>query len=239
MKQPPSSSRLEPSVAITLPQPLLPLICVGGPSAAGKSQLSAQLAAALRSQGINPLPIACDDYYRCGWSGDGPYGFDTPAAIDSELLIQQLHAVRQGGLPPLRTYDMATRTSSWRQIQGPYEMVLLEGAYGLQQVLQQDDSALLIYIDVPQLQRLMRRLKRDVRQRQRQPLRVIRQMLGPVRRGEREFITPLKAMATVVLKGNRDQLSKVMPLIPRIQPTTGDTAALKDGADRSHGSHDP
>ena len=64
-------------------------------------------------------------------------------------------------------------------------------------------------------------------------------MLGPVRRGEREFITPLKAMATVVLKGNRDQLSKVMPLIPGIQPTTGDTAALKDGADRSHGSHDP
>lgn len=82
-----------------MPQPLLPLICVGGPSAAGKSQLSAQLAAALRSQGINPLPIACDDYYRCGWSGDGPYGFDTPAAIDSELLIQQLHTVRRvGGL---------------------------------------------------------------------------------------------------------------------------------------------
>ena len=217
-----------------MPQTLLPLICVGGPSAAGKSQLSAQLATVLRSQGINPLPIACDDYYRCGWSGDGPYGFDTPAAIDSQRLIQQLHAVRQGGLPPLRTYDMATRTISWRPIQGPYELVQLEGAYGLQQVLQQEDSPLLIYLEVPWLQRLMRRLKRDVRERQRQPLRVIRQMLGPMRRGEREFITPLKAMATVVLKSNRDQLSKVMPLIPGINPNEWDAAALKDCANQPH-----
>ena len=67
----------------------------------------------------------------------------------SQRLIQQLHAVRQGGLPPLRTYDMATRTISWRPIQGPYELVLLEGAYGLQQVLQQEDSPLLIYLEVP------------------------------------------------------------------------------------------
>ena len=43
-------------------------MCICGPSAAGKTTLAARLAEQLRARGRYPLLIACDDYYRSGWS---------------------------------------------------------------------------------------------------------------------------------------------------------------------------
>ena len=34
--------------------------------------------------GASSPAIACDDYYRCGWSPSSHYGFDTVDAIDAD-----------------------------------------------------------------------------------------------------------------------------------------------------------
>ena len=191
----------------------LPLICVGGPSASGKTSFCEKLAAALKPAGINTLVLACDDYYRAGWQPVGRYGHDTPEAIDSRLLINELTAARRNELKQLRSYDMVSRSSSCRPIEKNYQLVLLEGAYGMQAVLQEHPSSLFIYMEVQWILRLFRRLKRDVRDRQRKPLEVIKQMLGPVRSGERDFISPLKPKASLVIRRERQQLSNVMLMI--------------------------
>ena len=67
-------------------------MCICGPSAAGKTTLAARLAEQLRATGRHPLLIACDDYYRCGWSPSSRYGFDTVDAIDADQLRLQLSA---------------------------------------------------------------------------------------------------------------------------------------------------
>ena len=179
----------------------VPLVCICGPSAAGKTTFAAQLAEQLRARGRRPLVIACDDYYRSGWSPDSRYGFDTVDAIDADQLRLELSALRYRQLDSLRSYDMRTRKVGSRPLHQSYDLVLVEGSYGPQLVLESVPISLVVYIETTVVQRLIRRLWRDVRERNRPVFYVIRQMLGEMLPGERRFIHPLKARAEVIVRG--------------------------------------
>ena len=179
----------------------VPLVCICGPSAAGKTTFAAQLAEQLRARGRRPLVIACDDYYRSGWSPDSRYGFDTVDAIDADQLRLELSALRYRQLDSLRSYDMRTRKVGSRPLHQSYDLVLVEGSYGPQLVLESVPISLVVYLETSVVQRLIRRLWRDVRERNRPVFYVIRQMLGEMLPGERRFIHPLKARAEVIVRG--------------------------------------
>ena len=164
-------------------------------------------------QGRHPLLIACDDYYRCGWSPSSRYGFDTVDAIDADQLRLQLSAVRYRQLNALRSYDMRSRRVSSRLLQQPYDLVLVEGSYGPQHLLEAVPISLVVYVETPLLQRLIKRLWRDVRDRQRPASYVIRQMLREMLPGERRFIHPLKRRADLVVRGYNFDLE---PILSRI-----------------------
>ena len=179
----------------------VPLVCICGPSAAGKTTFAAHLAEQLLSRGRHPLLIACDDYYRSGWLPSSRYGFDTVDAIDADQLRMQLSAIRYRQLSSLRSYDIRSRKVGSRPLNLPYDLVLVEGSYGPQHLLEAVPISLVVYIETPLLQRLVRRLWRDVRERQRSVLYVIRQMLGEMLPGEQRFIQPLKQRADVIVRG--------------------------------------
>ena len=191
----------------------VPLVCICGPSAAGKTTFAAHLAEQLRGRGRRPLLIACDDYYRSGWLPSSRYGFDTVDAIDVDQLRMQLSAVRYRQLSSLRSYDMRSRKVGSRPLNQPYDLVLVEGSYGPQHLLEVVPISLVVYIETPLLQRLVRRLWRDVRERQRSALYVIRQMLGEMLPGERRFIHPLKQRADVIVQGYDYDLEPVLSRI--------------------------
>ena len=188
----------------------VPLVCICGPSAAGKTTLAAPQLEQLRARGRHRLLIAGDDYYRCGWSPSSRYGFDTVDAIDADQLRLQLSAVRYRQLNALRSYDMRSREVGSRLLQQPYDLVLVEGSYGPQHLLEAVPISLVVYIETPLLQRLVRRLWRDVRERQRSVLYVIRQMLGEMLPGEQRFIHPLKQRADVIVRGCNWNLELVL-----------------------------
>ena len=188
----------------------VPLVCICGPSAAGKTTFAAKLAEQLHARGRHPLLIACDDYYRSGWSPNSRYGFDTVDAIDADQLRLQLSAARYRQLDSLRCYDMRTRKVGTRLFNQAYDLVLIEGSYGPQLLLEAVPLSLVVYIETPVLQRLIRRLWRDVRDRQRPPLYVIRQMVREMLPGERRFILPLKHRADVVVRGVENGLIDIL-----------------------------
>ena len=188
----------------------VPLVCICGPSAAGKTTFAEHLAEQLRGRGRRPLLIACDDYYRSGWLPSSRYGFDTVDAIDVDQLRMQLSAVRYRQLSSLRSYDMRSRKVGSRPLNQPYDLVLVEGSYGPQHLLEAVPISLVVYIETPLLQRLVRRLWRDVRERQRSALYVIRQMLGEMLPGEQRFIHPLKQRADVIVRGYNWNLELVL-----------------------------
>ena len=190
----------------------LPVLCICGPSAAGKTTFAQALADALRRSGHQPLLITCDNYYREDWRPHPRYGFDTLAAIDEEALRRDVSSARYGQADVLRHYDMCTRVVSRHPVTTPYDLVLLEGAYG-PQLLQDFPLASLLYIETPLLLRLWRRLKRDIRERKRSPLYVIHQMLMQMLPGERRFIVPLKHRADMIIRVDNCDLEAVLSRI--------------------------
>tara|TARA_B100000927_G_C16351857_1_gene423602 strand:- start:270 stop:857 length:588 start_codon:yes stop_codon:yes gene_type:complete len=190
----------------------LPVLCICGPSAAGKTTFAQALADALRRSGHQPLLITCDNYYREDWRPHPRYGFDTLAAIDEEALRRDVSSARYGQADVLRHYDMCTRVVSRHPVTTPYDLVLLEGAYG-PQLLQDFPLASLLYVETPLLLRLWRRLKRDIRERKRSPLYVIHQMLMQMLPGERRFIVPLKHRADMIIRVDNCDLETVLSRI--------------------------
>ncbi len=190
----------------------LPVLCICGPSAAGKTTFAQALADALRRSGHQPLLITCDNYYREDWRPHPRYGFDTLAAIDEEALRRDVSSARYGQADVLRHYDMCTRVVSRHPVTTPYDLVLLEGAYG-PQLLQDFPLASLLYVETPLLLRLWRRLKRDIRERKRSPLYVIHQMLMQMLPGERRFIVPLKHRADMIIRVDNCDLEDVLSRI--------------------------
>ena len=188
----------------------LPIICICGPSASGKTTFTAALAARLRELGHRPLKIACDDYYRSDWLPHSRFGFDTVDAIDAEALLCELRDASCRGLSKLRTYDMRNRRVGARTIDSSYDLILFEGAYGPQLVLSSIPPDVLVYIQEFLPLRLWRRLCRDVRYRRRSVAYVVRQMLMEMLPGERLFIHPLRNQATLVI---RNQPSAVQSVI--------------------------
>ena len=188
----------------------LPIICICGPSAAGKTTFTAALADRLRELGRRPLKIACDDYYRSDWPPHSRFGFDTVDAIDAEALLNELRHARCRGLSKQRTYDMRNRSVGARTLDFTYDMILLEGAYGPQLVMSSIPPDVLVYIQEFLPLRLWRRLCRDVRHRRRSVAYVIRQMLMEMLPGERLFIHPLRNQATLVI---RNQPSAVRAVV--------------------------
>lgn len=141
------------------------------------------------------------------------YGFDTVDAIDADQLRLQVSAVRYRQLDSLRSYDMRARKVGSRPLNQPYDLILVEGSYGPQLLLEAVPISLVVYIETPVVQRLIRRLWRDVRDRHRPALYVIRQMLREMLPGERRFIYPLKRRADVIIQGMNKGLENVLERI--------------------------
>ena len=102
---------------------------------------------------------------------------------------------------------------SFNRLTANYDLVLVEGSYGPQHVLEAVPISLVVYVETPLLQRLIKRLWRDVRDRQRPASYVIRQMLREMLPGERRFIHPLKRRADLVVRGYNFDLE---PILSRI-----------------------
>ena len=191
----------------------LPVVCICGPSAAGKTTFAQDLAVTLRERGRQPLLIACDNYYRQDWQPRSRFGFDTVMAIDAEALRRELSSARYGQTAMLRRYDMRSRTVSFQPVPTTYDLVLVEGSYGPQDLIQGFPFDGLVYLEESLPVRLVRRLSRDVRQRHRSPRYVIRQMLREMLPGERRFIRPLREHADLVVRDPQRGITAVGRLI--------------------------
>ena len=195
----------------------VPVVCITGPSAVGKTRFTAALAQALGVVGVEVLMICCDDYYRQQWKPHPRFGFDTAAAIDINALRADLDQVKQHAATSLRTYDMGTRDVARKPLNQSYQLVLLEGAYGPQDL--QDDGSIqaLFYLEAPLLVRMLRRLRRDRLERGRHPIQIIQHMLMHMIPGEWSFIRPMRSVSGLVItnphQGRLDAIALIQALI--------------------------
>ena len=148
--------------------------------------------------------------------------YDHPDAFDWELMNQQLAALLAGETIPLPVYDYADHNRSRDVVMvAPAPIVVFEGILALYDAALRELFDLSVFVDTDSDVRLIRRLKRDVRDRGRTPDSIMNQYMTTVRPSHIQFIEPSKRYADVIIPegGHNDRALDV--LLARISSAIG------------------
>ena len=134
--------------------------------------------------------------------------FDHPDAIDNDLFCEHLMLLKQRKPINVPEYDFTThtRSDSVKQLYPP-QIVILEGMMLFADSRIRNLCDYKIYLELDPDIRLIRRLRRDVKERGRTVDSVITQYLGTVRPMHLEFVKPAKAHADIVINGMETDLA--------------------------------
>ena len=195
----------------------LRLILIAGPSSSGKTSFAQRLRIQLRVNGIEPVSISLDDYFR-NWEDtprtkDGAYDFENIGALDVELFNDHLVRLLNGEEVILPHYNFLTgkrEVGSEHLSIAPTSPLIVEGIHGLNEALTASvprGKKFKIYISaLTQLNidahnripttdaRLLRRMVRDYQFRGAYALKTLRQWPN-VRAGEEKNIFPFQEEA--------------------------------------------
>lgn len=192
-------------------------VMIAGPSSSGKTTLSHRLSVQLRTHGLNPHPIAVDDYFvnreNTPKDENGDYNFECLEAIDVEQFNKDMLDLLDGKTVEMPSFNFKT---GHREYHGNYktlredDILVIEGIHGLNDKMSYalpKESKFKIYISaltclnvdehnrIPTTDgRLLRRMVRDARTRGADAKRTL-QMWSSVRKGEEENIFPYQESA--------------------------------------------
>ena len=197
------------------------VVCIAGPSSAGKTTFIKRLETQLQVNGIRPVPISLDNYYvdRAVNPKDknGEYDYEAVEALDLPLLQQHLAALLRGEEVRTARYDFGAGVSIADG--GPTitlaetDVLMLEGIHGLNPRLLRNlpDRDIfrifvcpLVQLPFDRLTRVhasdVRLLRRIVRDRHNRGTNAAKNILRwpSVRAGERKHIFPFQHHADAV-----------------------------------------
>ncbi|MBL6831521.1 MAG: uridine kinase [Pirellulales bacterium] len=196
------------------------IIGIAGASGAGKSRLARQLNDRLRAtRSSSDVAIVNEDsYYRR--RDDLPFAdrekinYDHPAAIEHELLVEHLAALRRGEAVEVPRYDYGqhNRHAETDRLE-PSKVLILEGILILHIPELRELLDLKLYVDVPMDICLARRLRRDMVERDRSLDSVLQQYDTTVRPMFFQFIEPSKQHADLIIPHGGENRSALHVLL--------------------------
>jgi uridine kinase len=178
------------------------VIGIAGGTGSGKTT------AALRVKSHFPharvLMIHHDDYYRdlvhLPRDARAVANYDHPDAFETELLIEHLDTLAAGGVISSPTYDYEEhRRRREPQLLGPADIILLEGILVLENEGLRERMDIRIFIDEDADERLLRRLVRDIVERQRSVESIVAQYRETVKPMYQQFVEPSKRYADLII----------------------------------------
>ena len=126
--------------------------------------------------------------------------FDHPDAIDVDLIIEHLGGLKRGEAVRIPVYDFAThtRTDSTRRIETK-PIVIIEGIllFAIPGIFDLLDAK--IFVDAPDDIRLLRRIRRDIKERGRTLEQTLGQYETTIRPMHHKFVEPYKQHADLII----------------------------------------
>ena len=187
------------------------IIGISGPSASGKSLLANTIINELGSDRV--AVISEDSYYKD--LGNMPFeervkiNYDHPQALDHDLLIKHLKQLQQGSSVQVPRYDH-TRHERLKETKtvGQHRIIVLEGILLFVEPELRDLMDIRIFMDTPLDICLLRRLRRDIVERQRSLESVLEQYHETVRPMYLQFIEPSKRYADIIVpRGGENRIA--------------------------------
>ncbi len=190
------------------------IIGIAGASGAGKSMLANQLYDRMRQNRTrHDVTILNEDCYYLrrddlSFHDRENINYDHPDAIEHELLIEQLVALRTGRSIELPQYDYSQHNRDARTLHvEPSTVLILEGILILHRPELRDLLDLKIFVDVPLDICLSRRLRRDIADRGRSLDSVLTQYHQTVRPMFYEYVDPSKEHADIIIPRGGENLN--------------------------------
>ncbi|MGB7606136.1 MAG: hypothetical protein WBL93_11760 [Lutisporaceae bacterium] len=200
------------------------LILIAGPSSSGKTTFAQRLSVQLRVNGIRPVAISMDDYFKnrddTPIDENGEYDFETVDAIDINTFNDVMTRMIKGELVEVPTYNFHKGMREWtgKKLKiDDDQVIIVEGIHGLNETLTQDiprEKKFKIYISalthlgidnhnrIPTSDlRLIRRIVRDFQFRSVDALSTIKRW-DSVRRGEDKYIYPFQEEADIMFNSS-------------------------------------
>jgi len=178
------------------------IIGIAGGTGSGKTTLARKLMEALPEQ--KAALIEHDWYYRDRGhltpAQRSLVNFDEPDALENDLLLAHLQALKAGQPVSCPQYDFATHTRSPAvRLVHPRPVVVVEGILLFAVPSLRDCFDLRIFVDTDDDIRLLRRLKRDLTERGRDVESVEAQYYGSVRPMHHLHVVPSRRFAHLIV----------------------------------------
>ncbi|MGM0602118.1 MAG: uridine kinase [Bacillota bacterium] len=176
------------------------LIGIAGGTASGKTTL----AEILKKYFQDDVIILKHDYYYHDRSyfdvPDDKINFDHPDAFETELLVDHLKLLQKNKSiqRPVYSYRTNKRLSETKTIQ-PAPIIIVEGILIFHYKILREIFDLKIYVDTDADIRLLRRITRDIRERNRTFESVKKQYLRTVKPMHQKFVEPSKYSADIII----------------------------------------
>lgn len=193
---------------------------VAGGSGSGKTTVAEAILSAVGRERISFL--AQDSYYRdIEWKSDrqlAKHNFDHPDALDTPLLVEHLEELKGGCAVSVPVYDFVRHRRTARTVSvDPRPVILLEGILLFVEPRLRELLDFKIFVDTDADVRLMRRIRRDLRERGRELDDILRQYSRTVRPMHLEFVEPSKRWADVIVpEGGQNRVALEM-VIARVE----------------------
>ncbi len=196
------------------------VIGLAGGSGSGKTTVQRRIL-----QRFGPAQIALidhDAYYRD--LADRPleerarFNFDHPDALETGLMVEHLDSLLAGLSIEKPTYDFSTHRRRDETVPvEPRPVVVVEGILVLAEPALRERMDIKLFVDTADDLRLMRRIERDMKERERTLEAVLEQYRRTVRPMHLEFVEPSKRHADVIIpRGGRNEVAIAM-VLARIQ----------------------
>ena len=166
--------------------------------------------------------LAHDSYYKdVEWRSEQQlqqHNFDHPDALDNELLVKHIEALKQGIAVEVPVYDFVVhrRTDETIPVE-PRPVILVEGILLFAEPALRKLLDFKIFVDTDSDVRLARRIRRDIRDRGRTVEDVLRQYMTTVRPMHLEFAEPSKRWADVIVPEGGDNVVALDMVMARVE----------------------
>jgi uridine kinase len=191
------------------------IITIAGPSASGKTLFAQTIHDELIEElGEGGISIIYEDaYYRdqshLSMEERIETNYDHPDAFEHDLLTEHLEKLTNNECieSPVYCYKTHTRTDETKTFT-PTKIILVEGILLLSNKKLREQFDIKVYMDTPLDICLIRRIKRDIVERQRSVESVTNQYLETVRPMYYQYIEPSKSWADIVVtRGGKNRMA--------------------------------
>ena len=189
------------------------VIGIAGGSGSGKTTLLKRI---IETFGPSITVLSHDNYYKrhdeMTYEERSQLNYDEPDALETDLMVRQLDALRRGEEIHCPVYDFTVHNRSDETVLiKPERVIIVEGILIFENQQLRDLMDIKIFVDTDADIRICRRIKRDVNKRGRSLESVITQYQQTVKPMHEKYVEPSKKYADIVVpEGGKNKVAREM-----------------------------